>query len=329
MNKLICFFLFTITLNAQPDNYVFSIIKDVPYTKLDSSTTITYAGWDDFEGEVPLGFNFKMMGKTTNKLYFDSLSYNYGTDLIFTKSTNSTNIISTYMDLVDRSVEEPEQSSFVSYVNSKDSQGKITTTIQWSNCGLFDQVGDSLNMQMRFYENGNKLEYHFGESSYEGIENHYKNENNIGSKGPFIVFGKNINLFNLNAKIYYTKSSAPPSMDSTTIGEILDIISTIGLDSFPHANTVFQWFIPITNGVDHTILDDQISIYPTVIRDVLYLDTKESYNVEVINLQGQSLLNYRSNTHSNQLNLSELSSGYYFIKFSNGNKEVNYKFQKI
>lgn len=124
MNKLICFFLFTITLNGQPDNYVFSIIKDVPYNKLDSSTIITSSGWDDFDGEVPLGFNFKMMGRTTNALYFDGENYNLGTDLIFSLSTTTTNIISTFMDLVDRSVDEPEQSSTVSYFNSKDPQGK-------------------------------------------------------------------------------------------------------------------------------------------------------------------------------------------------------------
>lgn len=316
-------------MNGQPDNYVFSIIKDVPYNKLDSSTIITSSGWDDFDGEVPLGFNFKMMGRTTNALYFDGENYNLGTDLIFSLSTTTTNIISTFMDLVDRSVDEPEQSSTVSYFNSKDPQGKIITIIQWSNCGLFDQVGDSLNMQMKFYENGNTLEYHFGESSYEGIENHYKNEDVIGSKGPFILFGKNVNLFNTNAKIYYTKSSSPPAMDSTTFGEIQNIFSEIGLDSFPHANTVFRWSKPIINGTDQTILDDQISFYPTQVRDFLHLDTKESYNVEIINLQGSSLLNYRSNTNSNQLNLSELSPGNYFIRFSNNNKEVNYKFQKI
>ncbi len=63
---------------------------------------------------------------------------------------------------------------------------------------------------------------------------------------------------------------------------------------------------------------NRISIYPNPASDVIYVDVNDSFNAVIYNYQGQMIKNV--NVDNGQINVSDLTSGIYFLEIRTGNE---------
>lgn len=327
----------SISVFAQPDNYVFTVSKNVPYQNLVSPTIVTTPGWDDFDATILLGFNFKFMGDSTNTLFFDSNDWNTGTDIQFNTSANTSNpfhIISWIYDLEDRYNNDITKSSTVGYktdvVNAKN-----VTKIEWNNVGFFDDTFhvDTANVQLWIYEENNALEFRIGNSSRANITSLIQDPNTYGFKGPVFAFVKNltIGLAGPSAdNIYYPSNINTPTMDSTDIMSMSTNPSIIGIDSFPNANTLMRWAPAVANGVNSVSLNENISVYPTLFASTFSIDfkAKNNYQLSVFDINGRFLFTQKLAKSSEKIDMSNYASGNYILMLNNDSEKIVYQITK-
>jgi hypothetical protein len=76
------------------------------------------------------------------------------------------------------------------------------------------------------------------------------------------------------------------------------------------------------------LVNEQVEIFPNPVNDVLNIKSNTLYDqISILNLQGQLLKNFSSNTNS--IDLSDLPSGTYIIELTNGSNKTIQKFNKI
>jgi hypothetical protein len=327
----------SISVFAQPDNYVFTVSKNVPYQNLVSPTIVTTPGWDDFDATIPLGFNFKFMGDSTNTLFFDSNDMNTGTELQFNTTANTSNpfhVISWFYDLEDRFNNDVTKSSTVGYktdvVNAKN-----VTKIEWNNVGFFDDTFhvDTANVQFWIYEENNALEFRIGNSSRANITSLIQDPNVYGFKGPVFAFVKNltIGLAGPSAdNIYYPSNINTPTMDSTDIMSMFTNPSIIGIDSFPNANTLMRWAPAVANGVNGVSLNENISVYPTLFASTFSINfkAKNNYQLSVFDINGRFLFTQKLAKSSEKIDMSNYASGNYILMLNNDSEKIVYQITK-
>lgn len=331
MLALIC----GISAFAQPQGYVFTVQTGVPYQKLSSPTVVTYTDWDDFSATIPLGFKFKFLGDSTTSLVFDSNEMNVGTDLqfhSFSATSTPTNGFSMIIDLVDHHVNNPSKFSFVGY-KQEGTAGDRVCKIEWNNCGLLDDPNfiDSLNAQLWLYENGNKLEYRIGPSSRRVIDSIMSDPSSYDFRGPIFGLVKNLdpNSFALDW-LYFPSNLSPASMDSADITDIMSSSNLIGLDTFPNTNTVLRWAPAGSTGINGITLNENISVYPSIVTDRLNIRFNENpdYTLTIANSSGAMVCNKKMSGMNDQVDLSHLAPGNYFLCFSNRQERIMYRITK-
>lgn len=320
---------------AQPDNYVFTVTKNIPYQNLTSPTIVTTQGWDDFDATIPLNFMFKFMGDSTNTLYFDSNDMNAGTDLQFNTTSNTTspfNAITWMYDLEDRHNNDSTKQSTVGYktdvVNSKN-----ITKIEWNNVGFYDDTLhiDSANVQLWFYEENNALEFRFGNSSRADLTSIITDPNLYGFKGPFFAFIKKLDINGPTAdQIYFPSDINIPTMDSADIMTIFTNPSAIGIDSFPNANTLLRWAPAVPNGVNSVSLTKNVSIYPNIFTENFTVNfiNNSNYQLSVFNTNGQFLFTKKMTNSTEKIDMSTYTSGNYILMLNNSTEKIVYKITK-
>ena len=320
---------------AQPDNYVFTVSKNIPYQNLVSPTIVTTQGWDDFDAIIPLGFNFKFMGDSTNTLFFESNDINVGTDLQFNTTTNTSNpfhAISWFYDLEDRFNNDVTKSSTVGYktdvVNAKN-----VTKIEWNNVGFWDDTlhVDTANVQLWIYEENNALEYRIGNSSRADITSIIQDPTTYGFKGPVFAFIKNLVLSTPSAdNVYYPSNINTPTMDSTDIMTMFTNPSSIGIDSFPNANTLMRWAPAVVNGVHAVSLNDHISVYPTLFASTFSINfkAKNNYQLSVFDINGRFLFTQKLAKSSEKIDMSNYATGNYILMLNNDSEKIIYQITK-
>lgn len=320
---------------AQPQNYVFTVTNGVPYQNLSAPNVVTTVDWDDFDATIPLGFNFTFLGATTNTLYFYSNDMNTGTDLQFSNSSLTSspfNGISWLYDLEDRHVYNPSQFSKVGYQTDVVS-GKKVTKIEWNNVGFLDDTLhiDSANVQLWLYEDGNALEYRFGNSSRASITAIINDPNIYGFKGPVFAFVKNYNALSTSFdQLYYPSNFNPATMDSADLTDVLSNPGSIGVDSFPKSNTLLRWAIPSPSGLNGVQLNDNITVFPTVIENDLHIrfNTYNNYTLMVLNSNGQMIRQQKLQGMNDTVDMHALAPGNYILAFVNGNEKIVYQVTK-
>ena len=79
----------------------------------------------------------------------------------------------------------------------------------------------------------------------------------------------------------------------------------------------------VNTGINHSISDDNINVYPNPVKDVLYIDNSEFTSIEIYD--SRSALVYRG--YNENINVSELNTGLYFVKVNL--KDNTYNIKKI
>lgn len=74
----------------------------------------------------------------------------------------------------------------------------------------------------------------------------------------------------------------------------------------------------IATGVSEASVTQNLFVYPNPANHVLYIDSKTAISVNIVNLLGATIQTESLNIGANQINVSQLTSGIYFIKADNG-----------
>jgi hypothetical protein len=82
-----------------------------------------------------------------------------------------------------------------------------------------------------------------------------------------------------------------------------------------------------TNGIDDNITFD-VSVYPNPVNDVLNVSGAEKANIKLTDLTGKTLYNGTGNGTVQQIDISGLSKGIYFVTISNDKKSITKKIVK-
>ena len=85
-------------------------------------------------------------------------------------------------------------------------------------------------------------------------------------------------------------------------------------------------YFTTSNGIDE--LTNIISIRPNPVKDVLILDNAEGVTISIGNMNGQEVMRIEKAVANEKVNVSDLSSGIYFVRIACGNKLNTVKFVK-
>lgn len=95
--------------------------------------------------------------------------------------------------------------------------------------------------------------------------------------------------------------------------------------SVPGGWTEFGYFTT-GSGIDE--LSNTITVSPNPVKDVLSLDNAEGVTISICNMNGQEVMRVEKAKVNEKVNVSELSSGVYFVRISQNNKVSATKFVK-
>jgi len=328
---LLPLFLLAATVSfAQPENRVFTIMTNQAYADLPAPTVITTQGWDDFGGTVPLGFNFTMMGKTTDTMYFDD-QVSLGADMQM-DAVAPTHMLVFLTDFVDRSNMPGKPVSTVSYQNFITGAPSVTK-IQWKDAGFFGEqdangtLNDSVNFQVWLREFSNDVEVHFGPSK---IVSTYTDIFDFTM--PFFGFAKNADFNNLTLDyLYYVSATSPtPKVDSI---DLVGLASTtaLGYPTWPSNGTVFKFAKPTSGGVNGVKLNEYAQVAPTLVsNDCVVTLSKAGFDgtIALIDMSGRIVRSQKANDGKNVLDMGSLVPGNYMLNIRSKEESVFYKITK-
>lgn len=89
--------------------------------------------------------------------------------------------------------------------------------------------------------------------------------------------------------------------------------------------TEFGYF---TTGSGINELSNVISVCPNPVKDILTIDNAEGAQISICNMNGQEVMHIEKAFVNEKVNVSDLSSGVYFVRITYGNKLNTMKFVK-
>ena len=122
--------------------------------------------------------------------------------------------------------------------------------------------------------------------------------------------------------IYGDKSAERLTFNVVVDGIVYEVENTIDFSEDAVVGTLDNPYIIQLN---NDIQIDGINVYPTLVKDILNISSKENINnVSVYNVNGLEVYRGESYSESTQINLENLNSGTYFVKVmtENGNVKV-------
>ncbi len=244
--------------------YFFSQSSGV-YSNLTGAISLNNGNtWDDPEYEIPLGFNFNFYGNTLDSLIITG--YGYGAELGLTSNQITPVIVPLGVDLIDRGSENGLSLSPISY-KTTGVVGNRITKIEWKNAGFYngdkdddDVYEDYVNLQLWIYENGNKIEFHYGPTVINDFNASYDGEN-----GPWGVGISS--LFDFDGYDYKGKSQILSGNPLSPTLEFLDDGDGLAYMSGIIPNGTIYRFTPISLSDTLLFSCGQSSPIPLYIRD--------------------------------------------------------------
>ncbi len=328
MKKYITFLTAAFTLAAgsikaqMPYRYS---VKNQAYAPLTGATSVNgLTAWADSNNYmIPIGFNFKMGGKTITKISLVEMN-SVATDTTGTVSGMS--FIGT--SLIDRGLITGTSKSPVRYTTTGNAGSRIFK-LEIFNAGFYDEndlystLDDSLNLQIWLYEDSNAVELRYGPSKIS----HYSDYFFMG--GPLVGYLKDMNRTTMNYdKLYLLKGNpATPTLDS--VSGITTTLPT--LNAFPQSGTVYR-FVPKTSptAIKNTEGNFNLKVYPTLCTDRLFIENNvtEPILYKVISTTGVTVISGNLSSGKNELDISHLPAGMFVLVINNGSDTDIYKFIK-
>lgn len=158
-----------------------------------------------------------------------------------------------------------------------------------------------------------------GNGSFSGPVTRLKTLQNITLFQGFF----NVGLAVQTSYAYYSGSNLNPELRYTKA-----VINIPLLNITNQTAIQIEDFATILLSTNNNILTDNISIYPNPVNDILNIKSKDNQKVSfvIIDINGREIISKTSN--DNNINVSNLKKGIYFVKITNDNSSITKKIIK-
>ncbi len=298
-------------------------VQNQAYTPLTGATSIngTTAWTDSSTFVVPLGFNFKMGNKTTNKL---NLLEMMGVTSDTTGIVAAFNIIGT--GTIDRGITGGVSKSPIRYAVSGAAGSRIFK-LELFNAGFLEELNahstqnDSFNMQVWLYEGSDVVEVRFGSAKISYMSEYFY----FG--GPMVGFSNNLKFSDQSFDKMYLLKGDPtaPTVDSATTSTML----FPSFNSYPASGAVYRFALKST-GIANFDEAANIAVYPTVCTDKVNINNKGSKQMQyqLLSVAGSLLAKGTIVNGVNTVDVSAAPAGMYILTLIDGEAAASYKLIK-
>ena len=289
-------------LGAWAQGYTFSQTTGT-YADLTAPTVLSTSGWDEDTYTLPMPFPFTVNGNTVTNLEIDDNGY-----VFFETLTNVGWMDVMYSDLL----EALTGTSTVSYAVTGTAGSRILK-IEWRNASFYDGTASEFtNMQLWMHEGTNNIDMRYGPSNIVSIADIF---GPAGGPDVGIVTEVDTAAKTLNA-IYLQGNASAPTATIITNGQFYPSLSSV-----PSPNTVYTFSASAVSGISKNLNNAAISLFPNPATDLITVKglaaSKTAASVKVMDVLGKVVLTEKLNA-SNQVNISKLPKGTYFMEVTNG-----------
>lgn len=317
MKKIIPVFITALLIQSiawAQQGYTFSQSTGT-YTDLASPQVISGTNWDQDNYEIPVGFNFIF-----DNLTVDSVIVDDNGSIYFTNGTDLKSIDGFYADLAASTTNTP---SNISYLLTGTAGSRILK-VQWKNAGFYGTTSvlpnEYVNFQVWLYEGSNKLEIRVGSSVITSGSTIFGT-----AGGPDVGLALTITQQNFSG-IYLQGSPSTPTVVNLTNATTFPSLSA------PPANGTVYIFSRNISSIAKDLNNPAVSVYPNPTSDFLTItglaDFKEATAVKVFDLSGKVVL-AETLKMNNNIDLSQLNKGTYFLEITNGRNRIGKNIIKL
>ena len=314
----------SISALASAQQYTMQTTQET-YQDLQSPNVLTTGMiWDDEVIGIDIPFAFTIGGESIDSifLYDGSLTT---TNMLFESEDVIVNsdpfALLTFLeaDLVDRAEHDGGSAASPISYEVLTENGLDVLAIEYKNAGFYDEdvmmtsmsSEDYVNVQIRLRAD-NTISIHYGGSNVSYPEEYFENEmgNVVALIPEYQIQDSNV-VLNSDA---YVLSDEPATPTLNVVSDVDDIEDNVyGLDAYPSNGTMYT-FLMSNVGQEEFNQADIMMVNP-VNQTLVYLTTDVVSRIEIIDVQGQIVLNTPS---VEQVNVSSLATGTYIVKFYNG-----------
>jgi hypothetical protein len=327
---LFTFALFFVSIcRGQEFPYALTTFTD-PYQPLSEAISVTPEddpAWDDPEDGaylIPIGFTFDMMGQTADQVVL----IDPGCQVVMAVETDSVNALSPYFADV-RNADTLDVVSHIFYA-TEGMPGSRIFKLEWSNVGFyneFDATGEFhsiANYQVWFYEGTNDIELRYGPNTItDGTLIH----DAFGS--PLIFFLRDFDVSTQTIGDSWNLRGEP---SDPAVGPI-DLYSMPELDEIllgePMDSIVYHFDTGMV-GVQEQRSDEKFSVFPSIADRHIntFWSGQGKVNLEIYDLMGNKVSASMINTGNDLVDISNLATGTYLARITDGRIQMTRRFIK-
>ncbi len=320
MKKLTFIFFISICSVLKAQDYTVTAFNE-PYQYLVNATSVNNGEiWDDPFYSIPIGFNFELYGQIFSTIYITDIGSGGALSFHSNPQTNYSFLSPIAQDIIDKGINQSV--SPISYV-VEGPVGNRIFKLEYKNVGFWSDftLADYMDFQIWLYESDNSIEYRYGPNSINNPSAAYEEET-----GPVVFFYPSFDVLSSGSFIedgYYLKDDpVNPTVivaDDNTPEPENAIVGTIP------EGTVYRFYPEYLSVSNHNAL--AIKIYPNPTKNIVYIQNpkQEIFTASLYDALGNKI---KMNIQENQIDLSSVAVGTYFLKLKTSNNSKTIKLIK-
>ncbi len=299
-------------VKAQEFPYSFTTYNET-YTPIVGGTDLMGGEvWDDPEVFVPIGFDFTLFGNTTDELLLLPPGAQVVTGIV--KGSLTDLLMPYFADVMN--ADTLVSVSPILY-SLEGEPGNLIFKMQWTNVGFYGELFETetftntTNFQLWLYQNGNVVEYRYGDNTVDSPEVvHF-----IGAPGCLI--GSAVALDGSEWGGLWSLAGDPSNPNLVAIPSgMQDFTEQQILSAEPPSGTVYR-FGDFTSSVQEVKSED-IVLWPNPAKDAIRILSNSSQQFWVYDQIGKEVLNGKLMNQNNTIDLSNLNAGTYIVRTESG-----------
>lgn len=299
---------FLVSMNLSAQYYTFSHFNQT-YDSLENGSTFEICD-DEVLTDVAIGFDFPIFEYTINELQLHQT-------FLLKEFQVAGNDVGVQIFPFGASYGCQGFTSEGGLYHVSGTPGNRVFTVEWKNIGFInDTVGDQfMNYQAKFFEFDGAIEFHFGENHITQNDIYFTDE-----PGGFVGIIK-YDPFVLN--IFPGSICLIGDPSSPLLSDYDHDIEEVTLQGFPANGTVYR-FARTGIGMNEVSTDFR-SVYPNPVAHSLQIElinTIDETHLLLCDVYGNIVKTYSTNSTQTTIDVSDLSSGVYFLKNGMNGKEV-------